>query len=269
MGGVNKSENFILNVRGWDELYEKSSAKQEIEEVAVFESHLGIAPVTGAVENMGFQKEADFYFPYLKAASEAKILVCAGDGYPDEKLLLSVEAARKLGVKIHFFLKPYPASVLTRRVEWVKNHALSIGIDIDAYNILTMREKVKLEKKNGSDLISLRKETKLPLTIKGIFSEEDIKLCEEVLPEVAIISNHGGRIERGRGSTAFFLEKHIERLKRFAGEVWVDGGIRKKRDVKTALFYKASRVLLGRPFITAFMKSGENGVKALSQTLLR
>lgn len=269
MGGVYESKNFILNVRAWGEWYERAGEKKkEIDAIRVSPCHLGAAPVTGAVENMGFKKESDFYLPYIRGILNSAILASAGDGYPDEKLLLSIEASRTLERKIHFFLKPYPQPVLLRRAEWAKECAEAVGVDIDAYNILTMREKVKLEKKSAASLIALRKFTKLPLIIKGVFTEDDVKLCEEVKADVVIVSNHGGRIERGIGSTADFLAGHIDELRKVSGEVWVDGGIRRMRDVQTALYMGASRVLLGRPFITAFMKGREEGIKNAVKALL-
>ena len=64
MGGVDSSRNFILNCGGWDKIpLEK--------DVSVTAENLGIAPVTGAVQNIGFNSEEDFYFPYFSKSSLA------------------------------------------------------------------------------------------------------------------------------------------------------------------------------------------------------
>ena len=75
MGGVDNSRNFILNCDAWD----KIPLKEDIEVTA---ENLGIAPVTGAVQNIGFEAESDFYFPYFSAAQKEGISVCVGDGAP-------------------------------------------------------------------------------------------------------------------------------------------------------------------------------------------
>jgi hypothetical protein len=40
-------------------------------------------------------------------------------------------------------------------------------------------------------------------------------------------------------------------LKNFCKEIWVDGGIRNKLDIQTAIFHGASQVIMARPFIHA------------------
>jgi isopentenyl diphosphate isomerase/L-lactate dehydrogenase-like FMN-dependent dehydrogenase len=40
-------------------------------------------------------------------------------------------------------------------------------------------------------------------------------------------------------------------LKNYCKEIWIDGGIRSKLDIQTAIFYGASQVIMARPFIHA------------------
>lgn len=58
--------------------------------------------------------------------------------------------------------------------------AYSIGMDIDAYNIVTMRNQVHLERKTVRKLKDFRKKSTLPLSIKGVFTKADVELCAEV-----------------------------------------------------------------------------------------
>ena len=261
MGGVENSRNFRLNCTAWDEF----PADENIE---VSCENLGIAPVTGAVQNIGYENEGDFYLPYFSAAKNTGISICAGDGAPDEKLKLGLSAVQELKEKAYFFLKPYPQARLFERIEWVKNDARAIGIDIDAYNIVSMRNQAKLEKKSVSQLEEFRKYAKLPLMIKGVFTPEDIELCKIVKPEIIVVSNHGGRVETLTGSTAAFLSENADILKNCCDELWVDGGIRKKRDIQAAFKMGAKKCLAARPFISSLCKEGREGMEARIRKML-
>ena len=121
---------------------------------------------------------------------------------------------------------------------------------IDIVNIVNDH----LEKKNADNLIKIKNflsKKGIPFAIKGIFLEEDIELVQKVKPDVVYVSNHGGRVDTREGSTAEFLASHYKTLLSNAGELWVDGGIRKLSDFNKAASYGASSVLVGRPFITA------------------
>ena len=265
LGGVFEGKNFQLNCEGWKELY--NSKKDEISKIAFSAEQLRCGPVTGAVENIGYANEGDFYLPYLKNAAQAGFGLCVGDGCPDEKLKYGVAAVKALSenpvvecprsgciettVRAAFFLKPYPQEKLFERVEWVRPYASHIGIDIDSYNIVTMRNLVHLERKTAAQLEEFRAHTKLPFVIKGVFTDDDIALVREVRPDVVYISNHGGRVETRIGSTADFLSQHAEELKKYCKEIWVDGGIRTREDIQTALYFGADQVIMARSLIRA------------------
>ena len=256
LGGVMGGQNFQANVEAWKRLGE---AVAGLDAVEITPGKLRCGPVTGAVENVGFANEGDFYYPYLKNAYNAGFGLCIGDGCPDEKLKFGVAAVKQIKeegaggttVSAAFFLKPYPQERLFERVEWVKPYADYIGIDIDSYNILTMRNLVHLERKTAAQLEEFREKTKLPFVIKGVFTDADLKLVKEVHPEVVYISNHGGRVETRLGSTADFLAQHAAELKKYCKEIWVDGGIRTRTDIKTALHFGADQVIMARSPIRA------------------
>lgn len=253
-GGVYESKNFQLNYEAWKKLYERAIANGKADELDVIKikpSTIRCGPVTGAVENIGYAQESDFYFPYLRNAFDSGIGLCVGDGCPDEKLKFGVEAVSKIGTKAAFFLKPYPQDKLRQRIEFVKPHAEYIGIDIDSYNIVTMRNLVNLERKTAYQLEELRKIAGVPFVIKGVFTDEDIELVKDVKPDVVYVSNHGGRVETRIGSSGDFLAEHSQELKKYCSEIWVDGGIRSHRDVQTAVFYGADKVVIARPLIHA------------------
>lgn len=261
LGGVYEGKNFQANYRAWKELYAKACSEgheEEIHAISVTPDKLRCGPVTGAVENIGYDNEKDFYLPYLKNAYDAGFGLCVGDGCPDEKLKFGVEAVKNLNTKAAFFLKPYPQEKLFERITWVKPFAEYIGIDIDSYNILTMRNLVHLERKTAAQLEEFRRHTGVPFVIKGVFTDDDLQLVREVRPDVVYISNHGGRVETRIGSTGEFLGEHAAELKKYCGEIWVDGGIRTKEDVQTAVYYGADKVIVARPLIRATF-DGEYG----------
>lgn len=271
LGGVFHNKNFQLNCAAWKNLQKKAEENGQLGEIKKIQfspSKIMCAPVTGSVENIGYANEQDFYFPYFNESRKLGFGVCVGDGFPDEKLEFGIEAVKKIRAdfdsdfKAAFFLKPYPQDVLFERLKKVVPFASHIGIDIDAYNIATMRNKVYLEKKTCRDLNELRDfansligavggQDGLPFAVKGVFTEEDVALVKEFRSEVAIVSNHGGRVETREGSSADFLAAHAAVLKKSVREVWVDGGVRNALDVQTALFYGADKVLVGRPIIRA------------------
>lgn len=272
MGGANYNTNFRMNCTAWEKLYEDStpSQQEEIRNIEISPDCIYAAPVTGAQENIGFANERDFYQPYFAAANNAGCGFCAGDGTPDEKLKFGIEAAAALKERGAFFVKPYPIQQMIERALWATGVAKIIGTDIDSYNILTMRNLVHLQKPTPASIAEFKKHFSVPFAIKGVFTDEDIALVKSVHPEIAYISNHGGRVETRTGSSAEFLAAHAKELRPHCDEIWVDGGIRTHRDVQTAIFYGASRVAIGRPLITALISGSDvatDGVELMTAKL--
>ena len=269
MGGPNESRNFILNCRSWTEIGRGPQNIQRMPDIR-------LAPVTGAVENIGFDNERDFYFDITAACSANGISLSLGDGTPDCKLRYGIQAVESLQkakpeTKAAVFIKPYPDFRILERSAWASGVAELFGIDIDSYNIVTMRNLVHLEKKTAEQLRDLKSYFNhwgFPFAIKGVFTPEDVALVSEVKPDVCFISNHGGRVDTVAGSTAAFLKEHSAQLKANCGSLWVDGGIRSKQDALTAASYGADTVLLGRTFITALCQNGADGVRDLAEEFL-
>ena len=260
MGGVFESANFINNCAAWKKYHTDTIRDDELPPIR-------LAPITGGVENVGYNDEAAFYFDLIEACAEAGFLLSIGDGYPDAKIqggLAALQRYKKTGA---VFIKPYPNARIFERIDWVRSSADLIGIDIDSYNIVTMRNLVQLEQKDAHSLKELQRYAKMPFAIKGIFLPENVELVKELRPDVAVISNHGGRIETRRGSTADFLAEYGDTLRKFAGEVWVDGGLRSRTDIAAAKQLGAAQVMIGRPCITALLSGGVTGVRELYRRL--
>ena len=173
--------------------------------------------------------------------------------------------------KAAVFIKPYPQPRIFERMEWSAPVAEYIGVDIDSYSILTMRNLVKLEKKTAAQLVELKEEASkkgIPFAVKGVFTREDVELMQEVRPDVIVISNHGGRVENRAGSSAIFMTENAASLRNYCSQLWVDGGIRRYRDLQTAAYYGISQVMVGRPFISALCRGGSAEVRSVYEKLI-
>ncbi|MGP1595067.1 MAG: alpha-hydroxy-acid oxidizing protein [Treponema sp.] len=259
MGGVFRNANFIDNCAAWKK-YHTADGDTALPLIR-------LAPVTGAVENIGYDCEESFYFDIIESALCAGFLLSIGDGCPDSKIQGGLAALQRYNTSGAVFIKPYPNTRIFERIDWVRDSADYIGIDIDAYNILTMRNLVQLEKKTAAQLQEVRRYAGRPFAVKGVFTAEDVALIKDLKPEIAVVSNHGGRIETQRGSTADFLAEYGSVLKKYTQEVWVDGGLRTYADIAAAKKLGAAQVMIGRPCITALLKNGVQGMKALYQRL--
>jgi len=266
MGGFNNNVNFQSNCKDW-EIIQKEIVDFETITKNLEIPKIRLAPITGAVENVGWEDEESFYFEMTKAAYESGAKLSIGDGCPDIKIQNGIKAIKALqesnpqeNPKAAVFIKPYPNPKIQERIDWAKDVAEIVGVDIDSYNIVTMRNLVQLEQKTPSQIQELKKYAKLPFAIKGVFTQNDVELVKKIKPEIVVISNHGGRVENRIGSTAMFLKEYGSELKNYCGELWVDGGLRTKKDLLTASYFGVSEVMLGRPFITALCRGGSEGV---------
>jgi len=277
MGGSFNSQNFILNCSFWEEMQyslpELALNKGFGQEIT--KQNLAIGPMTGAEQNMGWPEEESYYYTMMKAVWENDLGLTIGDGEPDYKLKFGIEAIRKLqneypDANASVFIKPYPNLRIMERMEWTQGISSGLGIDIDSYNIITMRERVSLERKTETQIKELQNKASsmgVPFIIKGVFTKADLDLVADTNPDVVYISNHGGRVETETGSSGNFLLKNAAFLKTHCSQIWIDGGIRTASHVRTAFALGASKVLVGRPFVTALCSGGTTGVKELSKIL--
>jgi len=137
---------------------------------------------------------------------------------------------------------------------------------------------------NWKDVEWIKSITSLPIILKGIVSIDDARLAVQAGVAAVWISNHGGRqLDCSvSGIDALPLvsnavreeEERLRSLSLLTGkhypqrvEIYVDGGIRRGTDVVKALALGADFVFLGRPVIWGLAVNGEDGVKAVLQTL--
>lgn len=275
MGGVYSNANFQQNYDDWRSPELQTAAKNAANNNNPLFPVIRLAPMTGGVENAGYHDEVQFYDDLISASYEAGFQLSIGDGTPDIKLQAGINAVRAQQIKdsslrAAVFIKPYPDEKILERFEWASSVASHLGIDIDSYNIVTMRNLVRLEHKTETQLKALHKQcgaAGVPFMIKGVFTAGDLEMMSQVKPDIIVVSNHGGRVENGRGSTASYLANHYKELRNCCGELWVDGGLRTYTDIQTAACFGVSQVMIGRPVITALCRGGTAQVRELYREL--
>lgn len=112
----------------------------------------------------------------------------------------------------------------------------------------------------------LREMTNLPIVVKGILTAEDARRAVEGGARAVVLSNHGGRQLDGAVTGLDALPEVVEAVGSRA-EVYVDGGVRRGRDVLIALALGARGVGIGRPVMWALAAGGAAGVTRLLSLL--
>jgi L-lactate dehydrogenase (cytochrome) len=118
------------------------------------------------------------------------------------------------------------------------------------------------------DVAWLRNHTGVPIFLKGIQCSADARRAFEYGCAGIYISNHGGRaMDTAAPAILVLLEIHAscpEILSKM--EIFIDGGIRRGRDILKAICLGASAVGIGRPFLYS-LQYGEDGAnKAFKST---
>jgi hypothetical protein len=261
MGGKGSGRTFINNVLSWDEAEAHSASCREVSPCLPGLPEIAVAPVTGVDENIGGAlPEAEFHDALVLGAKEAGIFSCIGDGVPLYKFTGGVAALMRHGRKAAVIIKPHLNHVVMERYEMAAACAEAVGIDIDACTLATVESKAGLEKKDAPLLKELKTHIKYPFIIKGICRESELELLEAVRPDIVVISNHGGRVADDLEGIARSLERLAPRARNFCGELWVDGGLRRRGHLVKAAALGAKRVLIARPFIQGVVVFGAAGI---------
>ena len=266
MGALGNNDSFINNVSSWKKIYSSLPLLSLKERNDI---KIGVAPVTGVDENMGSPRgldEKEFLSLLIASALKAKADISIGDGFPDYKLQNGIEGLMKAGGRGYVFIKPYPNKKILERIEWTENVALCVGIDIDAASIKTMAQKATLEEKSVTQLKQIKEAVNhkgLPFVVKGIHTNEMIELVKQVKPDVAYISNHGGRVVASDSGIGFFLEKNGSTIAGYCDQMWADSGIRSYEDLLVAFHFGVKRCFTGRMSIEYVAHFGIDGISQM------
>ncbi|HEY6951023.1 MAG TPA: lactate 2-monooxygenase [Bacteroidota bacterium] len=118
-----------------------------------------------------------------------------------------------------------------------------------------------------SDLKWLRKQTKLPIILKGILHADDARKALDYAIDGIIVSNHGGRQVDGAIAALDALPPIVKAVGNRT-TVLFDSGIRRGADVVKAIALGAKAVLLGRPYMWGLAVGGEQGVRHVLENLI-
>lgn len=106
----------------------------------------------------------------------------------------------------------------------------------------------------------------VPVVAKGILDPEDARLAVAHGAAGVVVSNHGGRQLDGVQASIDALPRVVEAVAGKA-EVFLDGGVRRGRDVAIALAHGAAAVLVGRSALWGLAADGEEGARVVLELL--
>ncbi len=118
-----------------------------------------------------------------------------------------------------------------------------------------------------SDLDWLRRQTRLPVLLKGILHAEDARHALDCGVDGIIVSNHGGRQVDGAVAALDALPG-VAAVVQQKIPVLFDSGVRYGSDAIKALALGARAVLLGRLYLWGLAVAGEQGVRDVLQNFL-
>ena len=152
----------------------------------------------------------------------------------------------------------------------------AVGATMDTVQPVKIGDRVPLSTKDGKprkghpaspkDIEWLKRETSLPVVIKGIMGAEDARIAVKAGADALVVSNHGGRI-------LDFNRAAVEALPEVVGAVGdrvpilLDSGIRSGGDIVKALALGAKAVLVGRPICWGVGAAGAQGVERVMRLL--
>lgn len=127
----------------------------------------------------------------------------------------------------------------------------------------SIAEAVKLENLlDWEDLRELRRWWKGHLVVKGIFSVQDARKCQEIGADAIVVSSHGGRNIDCAAAPARLLPGIADAVGKQI-EILADSGVRRGSDVLKYLSLGATSVMLGRLPLWGLACGGEAGARAL------
>jgi isopentenyl diphosphate isomerase/L-lactate dehydrogenase-like FMN-dependent dehydrogenase len=117
------------------------------------------------------------------------------------------------------------------------------------------------------DIDWIRRQTKLPLLLKGILHPDDARLAIKHGADGIVVSNHGGRQVDGSIAAIDALPA-VRKAVKGKVPILMDSGIRRGADILKALALGASAVLVGRPYAYGLAVAGEAGVRQVLRNLM-
>jgi lactate 2-monooxygenase len=119
-----------------------------------------------------------------------------------------------------------------------------------------------------NDIEFIRKETNLPVILKGVLDHRDVDIAISYGFDGIIVSNYGGRRLEGQIASLDALPRICDS----AGgrlSVMFDGGVQNGSDAVKALALGADGVMIGRAYVLGLAVAGERGVDAVIKNMIK
>jgi len=161
-------------------------------------------------------------------------------------------------------------NVLARRLSEARNKfSLPEGMSYPNFDIEMTSEATKFDETGEWSTVIplLRRHTKLPIWVKGIYTSEDVLLAIRYGLDGVIISNHGGRQIDTVPATLDAL-RECAPVAKGKIPIAIDGGIRRGSDIFKALALGADFCFAGRVPIWGLAYDGQKGVELAIQLLI-
>ena len=113
----------------------------------------------------------------------------------------------------------------------------------------------------------IKKNTTLPVIVKGILTVEDANSAIKSGADAIWISNHGGRMFNSGISSIEALIELKKKIKSTKFKIIVDGGVRRGSDIIKYLSLGADFVGIGRPAMYGLICGGHKGVEKIFEIL--
>jgi L-lactate dehydrogenase (cytochrome) len=164
-----------------------------------------------------------------------------------------------------------------RRIAWVRNVLMGprvtmanfVNTGVAQNDIFTIAKFVNTQfdpSVTWTDLAELIRRWNGPVAVKGILTPEDARRALDAGAKVIIVSNHGGRQLDGTSSAIAALPGIVDAVEG-QGDVILDGGIRRGRDIVKAVALGARACMIGRPYLYGVASAGEAGVDTVVDIL--
>ena len=278
MGGIGNGDSFVRNVEALRNITINSSYIHNVREPDTSAELFGIklslpvvaAPIAGADINFGNKiAEIDYTTALTEGCRRHGSFAFLGDGAPIDLFLTATEAIRQNDGHGGLIIKPRcDTQQIRRRVDAaVSAGAPILGMDVDGCAILSMKLIGQpVEPKSRQQLKEIIGMSDKPFILKGIMTVADAVAAVEVGASGIIVGNHGGRVSQSHPASI----ANLAAIRDAVGDkvmIIYDGGVRTGEDVFKAIALGANLVMVGRPFVTAVLGGGADGVGVLIEQL--
>jgi hypothetical protein len=273
MGGVGTGASFKNNVAALADVTLNMRLLHDVCDPDPSVNVLGIdlampvmaAPIGGVSFNMGGgMEEHEYVDAILGGSKEMGVIGCTGDGVPEFIYKSSFDGIAKVDGHGIPFIKPWEGDELNEKIDMAARSNPSVfGMDIDAAGLITLRLMGRpVSPKTVKELAVIVEKIHglgAKFILKGIMDPDEARMAADTGVDAIVVSNHGGRVLDHTPGTAEVLPAVADAVKDKM-TIIVDGGIRDGFDVLKAMALGADCTMIGRPFCTAALGGGKEGV---------